>query len=131
MVRADVFRDLGGFDSVFDPFGPEDLDFSLRLQEAGWQALFVPTAVGFHAVSHTFGADYSAEYARHKTRHWRLFMNRHAPKWKRVLFYTLTAPFLVLRVIVRETLKGNPGAFLGLVRGLSDPGKAGSSSVRK
>ncbi len=120
MARADVFRELSGFDSAFDPFGPEDLDFSLRLQEAGWQALFVPKAVGFHEVSHTFGADYSAEYARHKTRHWRLFLKRHAPKWKIALFYTVTAPFLVLRVIVRESLKGNPGAVVGLIRGLSD-----------
>ena len=35
MVRTDVFHLLNGFDPAFDPFGPEDLDFSLRLQEAG------------------------------------------------------------------------------------------------
>ena len=36
MVRVDLLQQLGRFDSIFDPFGPEDLDFSLRLQALGY-----------------------------------------------------------------------------------------------
>ncbi len=78
MVRADIFNQLGGFDALFDPFGPEDLDFSLRLAKAGYQALYVPQAVAYHEVSHTFGWGYSENYARHKARHWLAFLQRHA-----------------------------------------------------
>jgi GT2 family glycosyltransferase len=120
MVRADVFQELNGFDTTFDPFGPEDLDFSLRLQDAGYLALYAPEAVAYHVVSHTFGKGYSEEYARHKTRHWFAFMRRHATPLQKLGFYTIGAPYLMARVALREGKKGNLQALLGLVRGAYD-----------
>ena len=120
MVRSDVFQKLGGFDMIFNPFGPEDLDFSLRLQQAGYQALFVPRAVAYHQVSHTFGEGYSQEYARHKSRHWFLFMRRHATRFQQVGFYLFGAPYLMVQVIVREGRKGNLKAVKGLMSGAAE-----------
>jgi len=118
MVRSDVFQKLNGFDPLFGPFGPEDLDFSLRLQHAGYKAMYIPKAVGYHQVSHTFGAGYSEEYARHKSRHWLLFMRRHASAWQKVAFYLIGAPILAVQVFIREARRGNLGAIRGLVQGL-------------
>jgi O-antigen biosynthesis protein len=118
MVRADVFRQLGGFDMVFNPFGPEDLDFSLRLQKAGYQALYIPQAVAYHVVSHTYGSGYSEEYARHKSRHWLTFMHRHANPIQKIAFYLIGAPVLAVRVILREAKRGNLGAIRGLMQGI-------------
>jgi GT2 family glycosyltransferase len=120
MVRTDIFEELGGFDETFSPFGPEDLDFSLRLTKAGYKALFVPNAVAYHEVSHTIGADYDAVYARNKIRHWLVLLRRHAPRWKIVVFFLITAPWLLLRAVVREALRGNFAALGGLARGLWD-----------
>jgi GT2 family glycosyltransferase len=120
MVRTELFRRLGGFDTIFNPFGPEDLDFSLRLAGAGYQALFVPDAVAYHEVSHTFGAEYDAIYARLKIRHWLLFMKRHAPRWKVAVFFTLTAPWLFVRTVSREAMRGNFSVLPGLVKGIFD-----------
>lgn len=120
MVRAEVFQEMGGFDPVFDPFGPEDLDFSLRLQSAGYTALYAPQAVAYHAVSHTFGAGYSEEYARHKSRHWVTFLERHGTRLQKIGFYLLGAPLLVLKVSLREMGRGNFGALRGIFRGLLD-----------
>jgi GT2 family glycosyltransferase len=120
MVRADVFQELGGFDMTFNPFGPEDLDFSLRLQKAGFKALYVPQAVAYHAVSHTYGKGYSEDYARHKSRHWFLFMRRHASLQQKSAFFLLGAPLMTVRVIFREIRKGNIGAIRGLIRGVFD-----------
>lgn len=118
MVRADVFQQLNGFDPLFGPFGPEDLDFSLRLQKAGYKAMYIPSAVGYHQVSHTFGAGYSEEYARHKSRHWLLFMRRHASLWQKIAFYIFGAPILAVQVITREARRGNLRAIRGLMQGL-------------
>jgi GT2 family glycosyltransferase len=122
MVRADLFEELGGFDPLFDPFGPEDLDFSLRLQQAGYLALYVPQATAYHAVSHTFGKGYTEAYARHKTRHWLAFMRRHASWYQKLGFYTIGAPYLALSLLLREGKRGNWRALRGILQGVStDP----------
>jgi GT2 family glycosyltransferase len=118
MVRADVFQQLNGFDPLFGPFGPEDLDLSLRLQKAGYKAMYIPKAVGYHQVSHTFGEGYSEEYARHKSRHWMLFMRRHATSGQKIAFYLFGAPMLIVQVVLREVGRGNWRAIRGLAQGL-------------
>ncbi|MEJ2541659.1 MAG: glycosyltransferase family 2 protein [Gemmatimonadota bacterium] len=120
MVRTELFESLGGFDGTFDPFGPEDLDFSLRLKERGFEALFVPTAVAYHIVSHTYGAGYSADYARHKARHWVTFLSRHGTWYQKAGFYLVGAPYVALRLVLREGRRGNLGAVKGVLRGLAD-----------
>ena len=125
MVRSDVFRQLNGFDPLFGPFGPEDLDFSLRLQKAGYTALYMPKAVGYHQVSHTFGQGYSEDYARHKSRHWLLFMRRHASAWQKIAFYLFGAPFLAVQVFIREARRGNLTAMRGLVQGILNTRRPG------
>jgi GT2 family glycosyltransferase len=118
MVRVDLFQQLGGFDSIFDPFGPEDLDFSLRLQALGYKALYIPSAVAYHAVSHTFeGGEYTAVYARSKAKHWLRFLRRHGTPLQKLGFALVGAPLIGMRMTVREVLRGNPGAVIGSVRG--------------
>jgi GT2 family glycosyltransferase len=120
MVRTDVFQQLKGFDPTFDPFGPEDLDFSLRLQKVGYRSLYVPQAVAYHVVSHTFGEGYSEDYARHKSRHWFTFMRRHASPIQQLGFFLFGAPTLMIQVLLREGRRGNLGALRGLARGIFD-----------
>jgi len=119
MVRAELFKRLGGFDTLFDPFGPEDIDFSLRLQAAGYRALYVPRALAYHEVSHSFeGGDYTATYAHLKARHWLRFLRRHGTPLQKAGFYLVGAPLIALRMTVRELARGNPGALVGSARGL-------------
>lgn len=119
MVRTEVFSALGGFDAAFDPVGPEDLDFSLRLQRAGHRALYVPESVVYHRVSHSFGGgEYTEAYAQHKVRNWFTFMFRHARIDQQLAFFLAGVPYLAARVIVREGRKGNLSSFRGLLRGL-------------
>jgi hypothetical protein len=48
MVRHDVFRELGGFDSEHFLLHCDDVDFSWRVRAAGYQIVHVPTAPIFH-----------------------------------------------------------------------------------
>jgi GT2 family glycosyltransferase len=119
MVRADLFERLGGFDPLFDPFGPEDLDFSLRLQAAGYRALDRPRALAYHEVSHTFeGGSYTATYADAKARHWLRFLRRHGTPLQKAGFMLVGAPLIAIRMTVRELARGNPAALVGSARGL-------------
>lgn len=123
MVRSEVFRELQGFDSIFDPYGPEDLDFGLRAQKAGYYGLYLPTAVAFHEPNpgHTFeGGMSSHAYVRNKTRLWLRFMRRHASLGQQLAFFLVGAPVGFFRVVVRESRRGNVRALRGLVHGFID-----------
>lgn len=119
MVRTAVFQQLGGFDMTFNPFGPEDLDFSLRLQRSGLRALYVPSAMAWHAVTHTFEpGGYTARYARLKARHWIRFLRRHGSITQQLAFWIVGAPLTFARMAVREGRRGNLGAVTGSLRGV-------------
>jgi GT2 family glycosyltransferase len=83
LTRADLFRELGGFDSKYDP------------------------------------------YAKYKARNWFTFLLRHAPLHQKLGFFFLSAPALVLRLIVREGRQGNFGAIRGMLRGVVDIARGG------
>ena len=102
MVRADVFRQLEGFDETFGPFGPEDLDFSLRVREAGYHALYVPGAVAFHTPSHTRPLGYGPAV---RVRHWLEFTRRHANAAQRLGFLLVGAPLMYVRTLLALWLR--------------------------
>jgi GT2 family glycosyltransferase len=120
MVRTDVFQELRGFDATYSYLGPDDLDFSLRVSKAGYLVLFVPEAVAYHEVSHTFGGEYDSGYARLKARNWFVFLRRHAPLSQRLAFYLVGMPYIVARLALREGRRGNLEALGGLARGAID-----------
>jgi len=118
MVRSDLFVALDGFDERFNPFGPEDLDFSLRLQKRGYEAWYIPAATAFHDVNHTVGASYSEDYAAMRSRHWLRLMRRHASALDWLGFIIVGMPLIAIRVLIREGRRRNLGALRGLVRGV-------------
>jgi GT2 family glycosyltransferase len=50
VVRRDLYGDLGGFDESFE-ISFNDVDFCLRMREAGWRILWTPEARLYHAES--------------------------------------------------------------------------------
>jgi GT2 family glycosyltransferase len=119
LVRTEVFQKVCGFDTAFDPYGYEDLDFSLRISKAGYSALYIPEALTFHEVTQTFeGGEYTEIYARKKAKNWFLFMSRHASTWQKLGFFVVGAPYILVNVVLREGRKGNWRAIRGLLRGL-------------
>ncbi len=132
LVRRSAFAALGGFDTTFNPYGPEDLDFSLRLRRAGYEALFVPTAVAYHRYNRTYvGREFSARYARDKARNWFRLMARHASPLDWLGFALVGAPLGILRAALREARRGNAGAVAGLFRGAGDALRAALDAVRE
>ncbi len=47
-IRADVFHNIGKFDSSYKGSGGEDTEFGIRLSQQNWRILSVPTAKGKH-----------------------------------------------------------------------------------
>ncbi|MEC7292857.1 MAG: glycosyltransferase family 2 protein, partial [Actinomycetota bacterium] len=103
LVRADLFRALGGFDEEMGMFG-EDLDFCWRAQIAGGKIMVVPGAIARHR-------DESGEYQTNPKRS--RLMERH--RLRSVLSNygkVRVLPMLLLSLLI-STIKG----ILGLLRG--------------
>ena len=90
LVRADAWREIGGFDERFAPAYYEDADACLALRERGWRVVYEPRAHVVHreGVSHgTAGADArgkrNQELNRVKfTAKWRAVLEaEHEPAW--------------------------------------------------
>jgi GT2 family glycosyltransferase len=54
LYRAELFRNLGGFDTDFFLYC-EDTDLGLRARRAGWRCLYAPDAVVYHRYSYSAG----------------------------------------------------------------------------
>jgi GT2 family glycosyltransferase len=116
LARRNVIEAGGGFNSEFNPYGPEDLDFSLRAKELGFSFCYVPGSVIYHKGNKTGFSTYTSEYAALKGRNLRRFMKRHATPLQYFCFNALL-PLLALRTLVRETTKGNLKVPFQLLRG--------------
>jgi N-acetylglucosaminyl-diphospho-decaprenol L-rhamnosyltransferase len=53
MFRREIWEKLGGLDETFHPLWFEDVDFCLRLRQAGHRIRYVPGAVARHAGGHS------------------------------------------------------------------------------
>ncbi len=75
LFRRDAFDAVGGLDDSAD-FGPEDVDFCLRLRHAGWRVVQVagaqcdhPPRRAFRGLTTTRGLRHSTAVLRHLWRH--------------------------------------------------------------
>jgi GT2 family glycosyltransferase len=110
LVRTDVYKQLDGFDTAFDPYGPEDLDFGLRAVKAGYYGLYIPQAIVFHDArpGRTYGSgQYTENFAYHRIRNWFLFMGRHASLVQKLGFLILGLPTLLIGFIIRQSKRGD------------------------
>lgn len=80
LVRRAVFERIGGLDDAFNPYGWEDLDFSLRARAAGFGIRFVPTAITHHEGGKAGRGRALPEYEESKTKNFFLIMKRHATR---------------------------------------------------
>lgn len=77
MVRADLFRSLGGFSPDFSP-AYEDVDLCFRLRAAGYRIMYTPESVIVHFEGATSGKDAASGMKRDQLIHRRKF----ADKWQ-------------------------------------------------
>ena len=108
VLRADAFNAVGGFDPAYFMFF-EDLDLCERLGNAGWQCVYVPSAVVTHIGGHaTRRAPVRMQAAHHRSAY--RYLSRRYAGWRwlplRVaLAFGLSARYL-LSLMVRRVAEG-------------------------
>jgi GT2 family glycosyltransferase len=57
LIKADLFREIGGFDKAFAPGYFEDADFCFTARKNGWRVMYSPQAKVIHLEGATAGTD--------------------------------------------------------------------------
>ncbi len=107
LVKKEALSQIGWFDEVFNPYGWEDVDFSLRARKKGFKILYVPRALVYHKGGKG-GRGALPEYERHKVRNFFVLMRRHTNllQWACfVCLIPLRAIFFIMRGLVRGNFK--------------------------
>jgi GT2 family glycosyltransferase len=114
LFRAELFEKVGLLDERFESY-LEDVDFGLRCSKLGFEGVYAPDAVAYHAGSATLGA-WHPETVRRIARNQLLLVAKHFPKgWiTRYGWPVLVAQGLWGLVALRH------GAFLAYLRGKCD-----------
>lgn len=77
LLRRDAFDEIGGFDADYVMYF-EDLDLGARFSRAGWQNVYVPSAVVHDVGGHATSRDSSRMAAEHHRSAWRYVSHRYA-----------------------------------------------------
>ena len=85
------YIDLGGFDTLYEPFYWEDVDLSYRAWKRGWRVLYEPNAVCRHYQSQTTERDFRTRYLQNIS-----LRNAYLFHWKNLTDKRLLARHLAL-----------------------------------
>jgi GT2 family glycosyltransferase len=118
LVAVSIFRQLDGFDPVFDPRGAEDIDFSYRVRHAGYVAIYVPQALLYHESEFSpNGIRASGQQVSNIVRNWLVLLSRHASLAEKVAFCLWGAPQRILEVAWWGMRTQQVVVFNGLISG--------------
>lgn len=120
LVRGELYRKLKGFDPEYFAY-MEDVDFGMRMREAGFRLRAVPASRVFHRPSSSSGGGYSRARKYANAVNSVRFLRRHGSPARWAAFVLFDVAGLAL-AWVREALRrgGDPGAVAAKARGVRD-----------
>ena len=119
IARREALESIGPLDEDYFAY-VEDVDYSLRAQQAGWVIEVVPKARIRHAISGSMGGiGYSPRRGYLLARGTALFVRRSAALDQRIGFFVM-APIALLAATVRELFHGGLQTVAAKFRGYVD-----------
>lgn len=116
--NRELFQQLGGLDTLYDPFYWEDIDLSYRAQKAGYKVLFEPKSVVVHV--HKKGSikkHYKDEVIKsYAMRNQFTFIWKNVTDWNLLISHFLYLPYYLLTALLRFDKIFLKGFFLAILR---------------
>ncbi len=114
--RRSMWNQLGGMDTLYNPFYWEDIDLSYRARKAGWKTLFEPKSVVRHyheagKIKREFNAKYVKKIAY---RNQFIFIWKNVTDMNILLAHALWTPIRILQALLR----GDTGMIQGYLLAL-------------
>lgn len=109
LLRRTAFQSVGGFDESYFMYF-EDLDLGDRLTRAGWQNVYVPSAVVTHVGAHSTSKNAAAMAVEHHRSAWRYLSRRYTGLRWLPLRIVLRAGLAARAVLARRSHRVAAGA---------------------
>lgn len=106
LVKKEVIEKIRCFDERFNPYGWEDVDFSIRAGESGYKILYNPGAVIYHKGGKTGRGKGIGEYESAKAKNYFYFLKKHTNFFQKFIL-SLVLPFKIMLFACKEIFKGD------------------------
>ena len=117
LLRKELFNKVGMFDEKFNPYGWEDVDFSLRARQKGFKIFYNHKAVVFHKGGKKGRGKAIAEYEFSKSKNYFYLIRKHA-NILQLLTLSIFLPVRALIIITKEILRGELKTISAQFRGI-------------
>lgn len=117
LISKSVVNEVGNFDEYFNPYGWEDIDFSLRVRKLGYNILYNPKAVIYHKGGKLGRGKAINEYEYSKVKNYFYLFRKHA-NYLQLFIIALILPFKIIYIAVKEIFRGEFGVIISQIRGL-------------
>jgi len=117
LLRKELFNKVGMFDEKFNPYGWEDVDFSLSARQKGFKIFYNHKAVVFHKGGKKGRGKAIAEYEFSKSKNYFYLIRKHA-NILQLLTLSIFLPVRALIIITKEILRGELKTISAQFRGI-------------
>lgn len=120
LVRTEIFFSVNGFDPIFNPYGPEDLDFVFKVRAKNYRSVYIPESVIYHdsiPSRSSSAGEMTSDYILRKTKNFFIILLRHAPLAEKIIFLFLVAPLKFSWLFLKGTLTGNFKIIISTLKG--------------
>jgi GT2 family glycosyltransferase len=116
LVSRIVINEIKSFDERFNPYGWEDIDFSIRTVKAGFKVFYNYKAVIYHKGGKIGRGKKIDEYEYSKLKNYFTLIRKHANIFQLLTIF-LILPFRVLSITAKEILNRKAGDVFSPIRG--------------
>lgn len=117
LISKTALTEAGFFDEKFNPYGWEDVDYSLRVRKMDYIIIYSPKAIIYHKGGKLWRKDHVSEYERFKIRNYFYLLRKHASLLQ-LFTIILCLPFITLGALWGDVSKGKSMLALYKLRGL-------------
>lgn len=117
LVRKEVINKIKSFDEKFNPYGWEDIDFTIRARKSGYKILYNPKAVIYHKGGKIGRGKAVKEYESSKVKNYFYLIKKHA-NFIQLFVLCFILPFKVVFIFCQEVVRGEFDTILFQFRGL-------------
>ena len=105
LISKDVIDEVGFFDERFNPYGWEDVDFSLRAKQKGFNIHYNHRAIIHHKGGKKGRGEVISEYEFSKVKNYFYLIRKHANVFQLLTIFSLL-PFKMLVLIIKDLFQG-------------------------